>query len=600
MFELFDIVAGARRNTVENNQQQNPAENNQDSSVPNDDEEAVAESQNSNNNGNNNNTIITDSADNNNGNEHDNDGSDLVSNELKPNGARSASISKFQLNMNKINRNNSNVSNEGSPRNHHGNQKGSGSRSNSVFGESPRNKFIEGFLGPTTDPSHETANAHHDNKDNTTPGGEKTPGEFDFYNEYYTEKGELKLFVKPKKWWQWDTLLLSFSYLSKLSLLSFLVTIVVCAYVSFYIILGNRFIFYNKDDRPKWGLATSIIAGIINEQLLVTVSFCVLTSQFGFKATRPAIPYAAFFSIASIVFTTCGRVFSITGTGDFIPKYALVLGNIIIVALVVGIKTFKSKLFCLWIALPYVLLGIILIIYDYFLIKWYIKESTGEFSKSVVRIVIHPLITAFCLLISRFCANQLGCHNPRSVISLMLIPIAFNSFYGRLFGNTMETLSGVVISSSILAALEIVWKCSLRARDSFIVRFLCRCSKNASTIMQQNLPLYTEYQSFEMIYDVTSTFVSTYLVIVYFFTFTNSPGAGIEKQFKIMAIQLAFSIVTEIIVAYVSLAYLKLPIIIPFKKRKQGFLFITIYSFLTVIAFISIRIINVLHGQWIV
>ncbi|KAN0033621.1 hypothetical protein ACTFIV_000083 [Dictyostelium citrinum] len=615
-FELFDIVAGARRNTVDNSNNSNnehPLNNSngvESSQEQNQDPESQVGS-----------TILPndqkslkDSTDN---------GSDLVSNDSKIN--RNASSAKFQINMNKINRNNSNLSNNGnSPRNNNNNNNNNSNnnnngRSNSILNvvESPRNKFlIDGLIGPSIskdqDEERDGADLVSEGGCDSNTGGDdeennnnqkKSPKELDYYNEYYTEKGELKLFVKPKKWWQLDTMFTTMSYLSKLTLIAILVTMIACIYLTFYVVLGNRFVF--DDTKPKWGLATSIIAGVVNEQLLVTIAYSVLTSQFGFKNTKCGLPVAILFSVASAVFTTCGRVYGITGTADFIPKYFLTLGNIIIVSFIVGYKSFKSKLFCLWVSLPYISMGIILIAYDYFLIKWYIKDSTGEFEKSVVRIVIHPIITAILLLISRFCINQLAYLKPRSVISLMLIPICFNSFYGRLFGNTMDTLQGVVISSLILSLLEIIWKCSLRARDSFIVRFFllnnrCRCSGNAAAVMQQNLPLYTEYQSFEMIYDLTSTFVSTYMVCCYFFVFTTNYGDDISKQFKIMAIQLAFSIVTEILVAYVSLAYLKLPIVIPYKKRKDGFLFITCFSFLSVIAFITIRIMNLLHDQWIV
>ncbi|KAM9961209.1 hypothetical protein ACTFIR_004046 [Dictyostelium discoideum] len=608
-FELFDIVAGARRNTVDNN-------NNNEHQINNSNEIECSQEQNQDPESQVGSTILSndqkslkDSADN---------GSDLVSNDSKIN--RTASGAKFQLNINKINRNNSNSSNNGngSPRNNNNNNNNNNGRSGSILSviESPRNKILmDGLIGPSINKEQDVERDGADLEeggDSTTNGaggdngdddhgdgnGEKKPKELDYYNEYYTEKGELKLFVKPKKWWQLDTMFTTTSYLSKLTLISILVTVIACVYLTFYIVLGNRFVF--DDSKPRWGLAVSIIAGVINEQLLVTIAYSVLTSQFGFKNTKCALPVALLFSIASAVFTTCGRVYGITGTADFIPKYFLTLGNIIIVSFIVGYKSFKSKIFCLWVSLPYISMGVILIAYDYFLIKWYIKDSTGEFEKSVVRIVIHPVITAILLLISRFCINQLAYLKPRSVISLMLIPICFNSFYGRLFGNTMDTLQGVVISSLILSLLEIIWKCSLRARDSFIVRFLCRCSGNAAAVMQQNLPLYTEYQSFEMIYDLTSTFVSTYMVCCYFFVFTTNYGDDISKQFKIMAIQLAFSIITEVLVAYVSLAYLKLPIIIPYKKRKDGFIFITCFSFLSVIAFITIRIMNLLHDQWIV
>ncbi|KAK5575441.1 hypothetical protein RB653_006574 [Dictyostelium firmibasis] len=618
-FELFDIVAGARRNTVESNNE-NPINNGNEEgeSSQNQDPESQVGS-----------TILS-TGQTSLKNSVDKDGSDLVSNDSKMNMTRKASGAKFQLNMNKINRNNSNLSNNGnSPRNNNNNSSNNNNnninnnnnnnnnnnisgRSNSVLSvsESPRNKIImDGLIGPSISRDKESegerggdgADIVDSETSQSTKGGdnnEKRQKELDYYDEYYTENGELKLFVKPKKWWQLDTMFTTMSYLSKLTLIAILVTTIACIYLTFYVVLGNRFVF--DKTKPKWGLATSIIAGVINEQLLVTIAYSVLTSQFGFKNTKCSLPVAILFSAASAAFTTCGRIYGLSGTSDFIPKYFLTLGNIIVVSFIVGYKSFKSKLFCLWVSLPYISMGIILIAYDYFLIKWYIKDSTGEFEKSVVRIVIHPVITAILLLISRFCINQLAYLKPRSIISLMLIPICFNSFYGRLFGNTMDTLQGVVISSLILSLLEIVWKCSLRARDSFIVRFLCRCSGNAAAVMQQNLPLYTEYQSFEMIYDLTSTFVSTYMVCCYFFVFTTNYGSDISKQFKIMAIQLAFSIVTEILVAYVSLAYLKLPIVIPYKKRKDGFLFITCFSFLSVIAFITIRIINLLHDQWIV
>ncbi|KAN0030187.1 hypothetical protein ACTA71_009948 [Dictyostelium dimigraforme] len=481
-FELFDIVAGARRNTVDNNNNDRPFNNSSNQNngeslqEQNQDPESQIES-----------TILPndqkslkDSTDN---------GSDLVSNDSKMN--RTASGSKFQLNTNKINRNNSTISNNGnSPRNNNNHHLNYNSRSNSIV-ESPRNKFlIDGLIGPSISNKDQEERdgadiVDGDNSQSTTNGGGgggtgddddegggdgKKIKELDYYNEYYTEKGELKLFVKPKKWWQLDTMFTTMSYLSKLTLIALLVTTIACIYLTFYIVLGNRFVFY--DTKPKWGLATSIIAGVINEQLLVTIAYSVLTSQFGFKNTKCGLPVAILFSLASVVFTTCGRIYGLSGTADFIPKYLLTLGNIIIVSFIVGFKSFKSKLFCLWVSLPYISMGIILIAYDYFLIKWYIKDSTGEFEKSVVRIVIHPVITAILLLISRFCINQLAYLKPRSVISLMLIPICFNSFYGRLFGNTMDTLQGVVISSLILSLLEIIWKCSLRARDSFIVRFL--------------------------------------------------------------------------------------------------------------------------------
>jgi len=409
-----------------------------------------------------------------------------------------------------------------------------------------------------------------------------------------------KVFLKPKNWVLKEYWYQAFRYHGVLFIFAAILTLVSCAYISFYVTFGSKYFFdEDKDHWPKWAKVSTVITGIINEQFLVWIGYAILRSQYGHKDTLVGLPLALILGIASACFTGFGRVYEIEGSLNYIPKYLLSIGNIITVSFLIGWRSFKSKMFAVWFSIPFLFLFVILIIYDYFLLKWYMKDSTGDLARSVVRIIVHPLITAVCLLFSRFCANQISyIKKPRSIIAFCLIPLCFNSFYGRFFGNTMNSLFSVAISSLILSFADMIWKCSLRARDSFIVKCLCKCSKNASAIMQHNLPLYAEYQSFELIYEVASNFTATFLIISFFFTY-NPHNINYEFQFKIMAIQLAFSILTELVVAYVSLAYLKLPIIIPWSKRPPGFIFILHYAFLCGLAYSSIRIVNILNGRWI-
>ncbi|KAF2069018.1 hypothetical protein CYY_009666 [Polysphondylium violaceum] len=409
-----------------------------------------------------------------------------------------------------------------------------------------------------------------------------------------------KVFVKPESFFLIEIWKETFKYHWGLFIFTIMLTLVSCAYISFYVTFGSKYIFdENKDHWPKWAKVSTVITGIINEQFLVWIGYSILRSQYGHKATRVGLPLAIILGIASACFTGFGRVYEIEGSLNYIPKYLLSIGNILTVSFLIGWKSFKSKMFFVWFSLPFLFLFVILIVYDYFLLKWYMKDSTTDLARSIIRILVHPLITAFCLLFSRFCANQIShIKKPRSIIAFCLIPLCFNTYYSRFFGNTMNSLFSVAISSLIISFADMFWKCSLRARDSFIVRFLCRCSKNASTIMQHNVALYAEYQSFELIYEMASNFVATFLVITFFFTY-NPHDIDYGFQFKIMAIQVAFSIFTEIIVAYVSLAFLKIPIVIPWSKRPPGFLFILHYAFLCGLAYSSIRIVNILNGRWI-
>ncbi|KYQ99937.1 hypothetical protein DLAC_03903 [Tieghemostelium lacteum] len=442
---------------------------------------------------------------------------------------------------------------------------------------------------------HSHSDDDPEDKDGAGDGDDpKKPDELDFEKTGFDEH---KIFVKPKGVFKWVFLQQALKYHWDLFIIAVLVTLISCAYITFYITFGSRYVFVeDKDQWPKWGKIASIISGVVNEQFLVMIGYCILRSQFGHKQTKVAIPLALCFSLASILLTTFGRIYEFDGAVNYIPKYMLSLGNIIFVSLLIGYKSFKRPMFAFWFTLPFVVMVLVLVIYDFFLLKWYIR-STSEISKSIIRIIVHPVITAVCLLISRVSASQMIPHKPRSTIAFILLPLCFNTFYGRFFGTTMNSLAGVAVSGLLISLVDMIWKCSLRLRDSFIVRYLCRCSKDASFYMQHNLPLYAEYQSHELIYEISANFVATFLVVTYFYVYSSV--SYIPFQFKIMAMQLSFTFVTEFVVAYVSLSYLKLPIIIPFSKRPSGFLFVTIFCWLVGIAYSSIRIINILNGNWI-
>eukprot|EP01132_Coremiostelium_polycephalum_P002238 gene2238-2760_t len=556
MFELFDIVAGARNRGENSHSDLENAGNNIDK------DNGDGESQELN-------ELPSNSSNNNN---YESD-SDIVGNdedgikvENKGKGKRGRTLSgnnKFKLNL------------DGAKQHHHHNSSSDSPRAQlqNKLASNYSQQLDSSTAHLTLQASTDSTNNNEDTKDqsnlnnsqNSENGGGATLGNGDGGDGKETpggdDKGEFpstmtkkeKIFIKTKSLFKKEYAKKTLKYHGFIFLFAMLLTILACGYITFYITFGSRYTFEKDMDKwPKWAKAASIVTGIINEQFLVSIGYVLNRSQFGHKKTKVSIPVALAFSLLSIIFTTLGRVYNISGTLNYIPKYLLTLGNIVFVSLTIGIKTFKRPMFAFWFSLPFLFMALFLIGYDYLLLKWYLAETTSEFAKSVVRIVVHPIITALCLLVSRICANQISIHKPKSVMAFVLLPLCFNTFFGRFFGNTMNTLVGLTISSLILSLADMIWKCSLRARDSFIVKYLCRCSKNATFYMQYNLPLYAEYQSYELIYEIASNFVSTFLIITFFFVY-DPAELNLKFQFTIMAIQFAFSIVTELVVSYVSL-----------------------------------------------
>eukprot|EP01132_Coremiostelium_polycephalum_P004170 gene4170-5219_t len=453
-------------------------------------------------------------------------------------------------------------------------------------------------LQNSTDPKDSNGYSN-DNGGHSIDIVDQTPGYGYIDGENGGEKEE-KLFVKSKSYFRKEYFKETFKYHLQLFWISIIVVIIACIFITFRITFGTRYIFLPSfKDYPTWGKYSSVIAAVGNELIITSFGFTVNFSQFGYKKTKCALPVAILFLIASATYTTISIVYDLKGTVGYLPKYALALTNVIVVSLIIGIKTFKRPGYAFWYSTPFLLMGICLIGYDYLLLKFYLADTTSDISRSIIRILVHPFITAVCLLVARICANQIAIHKPRSVIAFILIVLVFNTYYGRFFGNTMNTLVGVTISSMVLAFVDMIWKCSLRARDSILVKLIMKCSQNASFYLKINYPLYAEFQSHELIYEIASNFVSTFLIITYFFVY-NPSNLNLKFQFSVMAIQLVFSIGTELIVTYVSLSVLKLHIIIPFKDRPKNFMFITNFSFLVGLAYSSVRIINILHNKWIV
>ncbi|EFA85398.1 hypothetical protein PPL_02401 [Heterostelium album PN500] len=380
-------------------------------------------------------------------------------------------------------------------------------------------------------------------------GADETPTPGELKDD---ELGHSKEFKVKESYFQWKYLKGALGYHAFHLLIVAIVTLVCCLYISFYVTFGSHYINVPYEEWPLWSKVSWVITGIVNEQFLHSMGFAIIRSQYGHKLTKCLIPYHVVIALLSAAFEIYSRVTRLQGSVLYIPKYMLALADIILISYLFGYKVLKKKFFVLWFSLPFLFMAVFLIIYDYSLLPFFLKKSTTEITRSVIRILIHPAITAVCLLVSRFCANMIKDYDipPRSILSLTLIPIVFNTFYGRFFGNSMGTLLGVTISSLVLSFTDLFWKCSLRARDSFIVKYLCRCSKNASVIMKHNLPIYAEYQSFDLIFEISSNFISTFLIITYYLVYSPSE-LDIGFQFKVMAIQLAFSLGTEIVVSYV-------------------------------------------------
>jgi hypothetical protein len=215
-----------------------------------------------------------------------------------------------------------------------------------------------------------------------------------------------------------------------------------------------------------------VVQRVVLSLIVNSLSLLILQATYGWRYTRHLlfIMYLPM-SAMSICFTFMIYE-TILGFTEFIAAQLLVwtIGFIIVGGVWLSRETCDKRVRVM-IPATFVLYLVVVAIY-YFFVPSIFSGAGSEMSRAAIRILLHPVLFEVATLYGRHTVRQLSADVPSpDALWTMVLPImSLNSLFGRLLMFTMSTLEWTIVTTVLLAALEISMRLTTARRDRLVFR----------------------------------------------------------------------------------------------------------------------------------
>ncbi|KYQ93203.1 hypothetical protein DLAC_05842 [Tieghemostelium lacteum] len=366
-------------------------------------------------------------------------------------------------------------------------------------------------------------------------------------------------------------------------------------YGIFEIYAGCRFTTTKFVYWPEWGKATHALSRALLNCFLCMFPYCLLFCFFGDKVTRVPLYISATSSLGASAWAIFNAMKPmLKPTLALLPSYGFFVIALVASSHYVGHKI-KSPTFRHLFMGQFVMAAITLVLYDFLIVPFYVDATSIQ--KSVVRILIHPGISALNLFISRSCSSRINPYIPGTQAFPVLIFMWFSTYYGRFFNSNMS-LTMMTITMSIVSILELLWRTTLKPRDKKIVNAICGyCFKKQLTHSANFNNIYRDFLRLEQLYENVSIVTAACVYLGYYNVF-DPENLSYSRILSGMAIQYALEWATDAISMYIESRYYRMDVL-SFQKPAKGFYFMITYTFLLGMAYSTSRIILIASNEWL-
>lgn len=235
------------------------------------------------------------------------------------------------------------------------------------------------------------------------------------------------------------------------------------------------------------------------------------------------------------------------------PSFIIVLVSIVIAGLFLSPKVGKRN------ALRFTgpQLATFFVTAVYFMLLPSLWLSSNHIEQFFIRILLHPLVFETAGFMSRLSARSITGNHPCTSQFEIILPVLFNSFYGRFLVAATQDPVWVVVTTVTLALTEIFMRVTAGKRDRLYMRIACvdkdKINEHFKPIRARRLR--ADLVVMDIVFENMGMWSSAAIVVMLM-------GASIESALLNLALQLALEFIADFVILYIEMfSSLHVPII---------------------------------------